>query len=162
MVEKGFVDSLQKSIRKGFSGTVIIKPSDNFSLGIPDLLIWMPVATSNRPWSIAIEAKQLRPLMADPFHRGRRTGMMLKHPFSGPQWSMLCKMKGAGVDAFGLVRASRDTAFRIEPTDIKESKGNFTHEEMVKFGYPVHRVDGIWKFWREHDQVPSSRHRDNS
>jgi hypothetical protein len=167
MVEKGFVDSLQKQIKHGFNGSTVIRPSDNFSLGVPDLLAWIPVIQGAMgpptTWAIAIEAKQLRPLMEDPFHKGRRTGQMLKHPFTGPQVSMLRKLKAAGVDAFGLVRASSDTAFRIDPLDIPAKTGNFTHEELVKLGKPVHRVDGMWQFWEEsYGQVSSSRHRDNS
>ena len=79
LVEKGFVDSLIKTI-KTLEGSVALRPSDSYTLGIPDLLAWIPLRTTvGRPWSIAIEAKQLHPLMEDPFHKGRRTGKMLKH-----------------------------------------------------------------------------------
>ena len=135
-----------------------LRPSDNRTLGIPDVLGWIPVDQGMEGqesivhcpivWSIAIEAKQLHPLMDDPFHKGRRTGQMLKHDFSGPQISLLRELKSAGVDACGLVRASEDTAFRFEPEDIPRKTGNFTHEEMVKLGYPVRRYDGKWEFWR--------------
>lgn len=109
-----------------------------------------------------MEAKQLRPLMPDPYHRGRRVGQMLKHEFSGPQISMLRQLKAAGVEAFGIVRASMDTAFRLEPEDIPRKTGNFTHEEMVKFGTPVCRTEkGLWEFWRK-NEVPGPRHRDDS
>lgn len=152
MVEKGFVESIQRQIKKKYPGAVVIKPADGFSLGIPDLLAWIPINTDGfSPWTLAIEAKQLRPLMDDPFHKGRRTGMMLKHHFSGPQISMLRKMKSAGVDAFGLVRASCNTAFRIEPEDIPAKTGNFTHEELMKFGVPVYRIKGVWGIRKRHD-----------
>jgi len=167
MVEKGFVDSLQSQIQKLFHGSVVVRPSDNFSLGIPDLLAWIPVTQPGMGppivWALGIEAKQLRPLMEDPFHKGRRTGKMLKHPFSGPQISMLRKMKAAGIDAFGLVRVSSDTAFRIEPEDIPAKTGNFTHEELVEFGKPVYRTNGTWIFWEQsYDQLLGSGHRDDS
>jgi hypothetical protein len=165
VVEKGFVDSLIKQIKKGFHGSVVIRASDNFTLGIPDVIASIPAGGPGHPplcWMLAIEAKQMRPLMDDPFHKGRRTGLMLKHHFSGPQISMLRKMKEGNWDAFGLVRASCDIAFRIDPKDIPAKTGNFTHEELMEFGKPVHRVKGIWQFWSEtYDQVPSSRHRDN-
>lgn len=164
MEERGFVDALIKTIKAGFPGSAYIRSVDSFTLGIPDLLIWIP-APARHPWSVAIEAKQLRPLMDDPFHRGRRTGLMLKHEFTGPQISYLRLLKNAGVDAFGLVRASEDTAFRIEPRDIP-NLGNFTHEQMISIGKPVHRVDGLWEFWKageaQHDQVSSSGHRGDS
>lgn len=169
MVEKGFVDSLQKQMKTCFHDSLVIRPSDNFSLGLPDLLITVPAGYPERTgppvcWNIGIECKQMRPLMLDPFHKGRRTGLMLKHHFSGPQISKLREMKKKNWDAFGLVRASSDTAFRIEPEDIPAKTGNFTHEELMKFGIPVYRVNGIWNFWskEENDQISSSRHRDGS
>jgi hypothetical protein len=167
MNEKEFVDALIRQIRKGFAGACAIRPSDRYSLGLPDVLAWIPTDGRMGPrpltWSIAIEAKSLHPLMPDPFHKGRRTGQMLKHAFQGPQVSMLRKMKDSGVDAFGLVRASDDTAFRIEPEDIPAKTGNFTHEELVKFGTPVRRENGLWVFWEADDgEVLGSRHRDDS
>lgn len=161
MAEKEFVDSLLKTFKRGFSESVAIRPSDNFTLGVPDVLAWLK--TAGRTESFAIEAKSLRPLMVDPFHRGRRIGMMLKHPFSGPQISMLRNLKMAGVSAFGLVRAATDTAFRVEPEDIPAKTGNFTHEELVKLGTPIRRENGLWVFWETIDgQVLSSRHRNHS
>src|SRR5690606_4767776 len=149
---------LIKTIRKQFPASVVVRPSDNYTLGIPDVLAWISLyelgaAGANhercRPWAVAIEAKTLHPLMPDPFHRGRRTGMMLKHPFTGPQISLLRMMARSNVDAFGLVRASEDTAFRIHPDDIPGRTGNFTHEELVSLGKPIRRVNGIWQFWEE-------------
>jgi hypothetical protein len=167
VAEKGFVDALIKTVNS-FGEAIAVRPSDNYTMGIPDVLGWIPV--DKRPgsvvpvtWSIAIEAKELKPLMDDPFHKGRRTGKMLKHEFTGPQVSMLRKMKRAGVDAFGLVRASGDTAFRLEPEDIPARTGNFTHEELVKFGRVVRRENGLWKFWEaDFDKILGSRHRDDS
>ena len=87
---------------------------------------------------------------------------MLKHAFTGPQISMLRKMKRAGVEAFGIVRASRDIAFRLEPEDIPAKTGNFTHGELVKFGKVVHKKKGLWHFWKANfDQVLSPGHRDD-
>lgn len=152
MEERDFVDGLIKTIKTAFSGAAYIRPVDSYTLGVPDLLIWLPMHSpgelgSSRPLSVAIEAKQLRPLMPDPFHRGRRTGMLLKHEFTGPQVSSLRQLAGAGVDAFGLVRASEDTAFRIEPKDIPADTGNFTHEQLMQIGRPVKRTNGLWLFW---------------
>jgi len=135
------------------------------TLGVPDVLAWIPVDQDEEAgvptvWGIAMEAKQLRPLMPDPFHKGRRIGQMLKHPFTGPQMSLLRQLKLAGVEAFGIVRASTDTAFRIEPEDLPSETGNFTYEEMVKFGSLVSRNHkGFWEFWS--NEVSGSRHRDN-
>jgi hypothetical protein len=165
VAEKGFVDALIKTINK-FTHAVAVRPSDNYTMGIPDVLGWIPVVQAElgppTVWSVAIEAKELRPLMEDPFHKGRRTGQMLKHPFTGPQVSMLRKLKASGVDAFGLVRVSGDTALRIAPEDIPAKTGNFTHEELVKFGSVVRRENGLWRFWEaDLDQVLSSGHRNN-
>jgi hypothetical protein len=164
--EKIFVDALIRTIEK-FSAAVVIRPNDQRTIGIPDILGYVKLGDHIRSpphvWSIAIEAKTLHPLMEDPFHKGRRTGKMLKHAFTGPQVSMLRKMHEAGVDAFGIVRASSDTAFRIHPYDISAKTGNFTHEEMVEFGTEVTRDKGVWNFWGEtYGQISSSRHRNNS
>lgn len=169
MAEKVFVDAIIRTIMK-FDRAVTIRPNDQMTIGIPDVLGYIPLLSPPstppgrlaRIWVVAIEAKELHPLMEDPFHKGRRTGQMLKHAFTGPQVSMLRKMSEAGVDAFGIVRASSDTAFRIHPDDISAKTGNFTHEEMVEFGTEVTRSNGVWNFWGEnYGQIFSSRHRNN-
>ncbi len=148
MDERGFVDALLKSIKNLSSKAAYIRAVDKFTLGIPDILAWIPMPNST-PWMFAIEAKALAPLMPDPYHRGRRTGQMLKHPFTGPQISKLRELKAAGVEAFGLVRVSEDAAFRIEPEKINDRTGNFTHEELVEISTEVPRLaDGTWRFWR--------------
>lgn len=158
-IEKDFVDGLLKTIRS-LPLSMAVRPSDSFTLGMPDVLGWIRLAYQTK--SIAIEAKQLRPLMEDYLHKGRRTGQMLKHHFTGPQISMLRALEKAGVDSFGLVRVSEDTALRLEPNDIPRKTGNFTHEELVEFGSVVRRERGHWQIWRVNDQVSSPRHRDDS
>lgn len=147
MDEGTFVDGLMKTIAKMWPEATAMRIVDRFSLGIPDVMAWIPMS-EKYPWSVAIEAKALDPLMPDPFHRGRRTGLMLKHPFTGPQISTLRKLKKSGVLAMGLVRASDDTAFRILPDDLPATSGNFTHEQMLEIGTAIHRrSDGVWNFW---------------
>lgn len=147
MAEKGFVDGLLKSINTMWPTSTTLRAVDKFTLGVPDIMAWIPMS-EKYPWSVAIEAKALDPLMPDPFHRGRRTGLMLKHPFTGPQISTLRKLKTSGVFAIGLVRASDDTAFRILPDDLPATSGNFTHEQMLDIGTVVRRrSDGVWNFW---------------
>lgn len=162
MVEKDFVDSLLNTIKRRFPGSVSVRPSDNYTLGMPDILAWVPVM-GPYPWSLAIEAKKIRPLLKDPHDPGRRTAPLLKHPFTGPQISMLRKLKRAQASAFGLVMATSDTAFKIDPDDLPAKTGNFTHEELVKIGSLVRRENGLWLFWGEpdHDQVLSAGHRDH-
>ena len=142
-VEKDFVTSLISSIHAKWSGAYVIRSSDRFTLGVPDILAWCPMG--EWPHAIAIEAKQLTPLMRDPFHRGRRTGDMLKHPFMGPQISTLRKMKRAGVDARGIVRASEDTAFMFDPDLLPAKTGNFTHTWMLQYGVALKREGGAWR-----------------
>lgn len=146
MAERNFADSVIDTFERGFPWSVVVKACDRFTLGIPDILVWLPMMG---PGSVCygIELKELSPLMEDPLHRGRRTGLMLKHPFTGPQISMLRKLQRAGVDAFGFVRAARDIAFYIHPDNLDPKTGNFTHEEMVKAGVPIQRRNGMWPFW---------------
>lgn len=161
MDEKNFVDGLMETISKRWVGAVTQRSSDRYTLGVPDVLAW--VKGGDAAWSIAIEAKQLHPLMPDWSHKGRRTGLMLKHPFMGPQISMLRRLLDVDVDAFGLVRVTLDTAVRIHPRDLPSKTGNFTYEELVESGRPIHRREGLWHFWEnEHAQVPGPRHRDDS
>jgi hypothetical protein len=164
MREREFVDALMNTIRKTWPESTVIRPSDSYTLGVPDVLAWIPPpARIEGTWSVAIEAKAIHPLMPDPLHRGRRIGAMLKHPFTGPQISLLRMLQRSSVDAFGLVRVSVDTAFRIEPQDIPATTGNFTHEELVKFGRAVKRENGLWRFWekKREDQISGSGHRDD-
>jgi len=156
MDERTFVDAIISTITKRWEGAVVQRSSDRYTLGVPDILSWM------RGMSLAIEAKQLHPLMPDPMHKGRRTGQMLKHPFMGPQISMLRRLEAVGVEAFGLVRASLDTAFRIHPSDLPTKTGNFTYEELVKSGRLIRKREGLWRFWENDNanQVPGPRHRD--
>lgn len=169
MQEREFVDALMGTVRKKWPLATMLRASDNYTLGIPDLLVWIPVGViSVRPMrvthSYAIEAKQLHPLMSDPFHRGRRIGMMLKHPFSGPQISLLRAMARSGVDAFGLVRMSQETAFRIHPDDLPAKTGNFLHEDLIKVGEIIKRENGLWQFWigDGDEPIPGPGHRDDS
>ena len=150
MAEKAFVDALFRTIRKAFDGeNCAWRPADSYTMGLPDVMaIIANPSTPGLTWSVAIEAKELKPLMDNPFHKGRRTGRMLKHPFTGPQVTFLREFKKVGGDAFGLVRASSDIAFRLEPEDISPETGNFTHEELVEFGRPIYRADGLWQFWK--------------
>jgi hypothetical protein len=153
--EKDFVAALIRQLYRMHKDAVVIRPNDHYTLGIPDILCWA------RGSSLAIEAKQLHPLMPDASRRGRRTGLMLKHEFMGPQISLLRQMCKVGVEAFGLVRVSEDTAFRIHPEDLPKT-GNFTYDEMVKIGQPVQRAGGLWEFWKvEHAPVLSAGHRDD-
>ena len=151
-MEKGFVETLIRSIKAMYPLADVTRSADRMTLGIPDIMAMIPVGPVvedrlNLVWALAIEAKQLRTLMETPFSKGRRTGQMLKHPFSGPQISKLRSLRRAGVDAFGIVRVSSDTAFKILPDDISAKTGNFTHDELMKFGIPVVRERGIWPFW---------------
>lgn len=158
MVERGFVDALIRTLELTYGAdAVVLRPNDGYTLGIPDILCWRRDACP-----IALEAKQIQPLMPVSTHRGRRTGQMLKHPFSGPQISMLRRLERAGVAAFGIVRVSLDTAYRIKPADLPARTGNFTYDEMVAIGTPVYRRDGRWLFLEnQHGQVSGAGHRDD-
>jgi hypothetical protein len=150
--ENDFVIALAKSINDCFEGARVYRPHDSVTLGVPDLLAWIPVDpdanpyTFPPPFSLAVEAKQLLRYLKDPLDAGRRVEPLLHHPFSGPQISFLRGLTRAGVKAWGIVRVTSDAAFRIEPGAIPAS-GNFTHQELVAAGVLIGRGPGGWRFW---------------
>lgn len=146
--EKTFVDALIRSARNKWPGCVVLRAADQFTLGIPDLLIWRKGLKENIAVTYAIEAKQLNPLMKDPYHKGRRTGSMLKHPFRGPQISMMRNLSSNGCRSYGIVRVSDDTAIKIHPDKIPK-EGNFVYEQLFDgtLGMLFQREAGIWRFW---------------
>jgi hypothetical protein len=159
MKERDFVTALMTTISKVHPESVQWRLNDAKTLGLPDITVFlkaMELSSFNpldewydRPMTIVIEAKAVRPFLKDPFDPGRRTAPLLKHAFTGPQVSMLRKLKEVDALAFGLIRVTEDAAFRVEPEDIPADTGNFTHEQLVKVGTLVKRENGLWQFWRK-------------
>lgn len=141
MIEKNFVTGLINTIAVMHHDAVVIRPNDQMTLGIPDILAILPPAGV----MLAIECKQLRTFLADPFNPGKRTGPLLDHPFSGPQISMLRKLARAGATAFGAIRVTDVAAFRIDP-ELIPIEGNFTFEKLQEVGIPFFRSDARWNF----------------
>lgn len=141
MIESNFVTGLMNTINVMHPDAVIIRPNDQMTLGIPDIMAILPPAGA----LLAIECKQLRSFLPDPFNAGRRTGPLLDHTFTGPQISMLRKLARAGAVAFGAIRVTEGAAYRIDPSLIP-IEGNFTFEQLQKVGTPFFRSDTRWKF----------------
>lgn len=131
MSEKRFVEQLKESARKIDKSSFIWKTNDRFSLGIPDLLIIM------RGRVYAIEAKCS-------LNWGPSTGNdILRHPFSGPQISVLRQIKKAGGFACGAVQVEPCIARILDPDDIP-SNGNFTANELEKISFEDVKINGKW------------------
>jgi len=142
MDERDFTIELGKSVKKTYPDSHVWRPSDNFTLGIPDVLAVIP----NRKF-LAVEAKQLQRLLADAFDPGRRKEPLLHHPFTGPQISVMKSLERAGAEVWGIVRVTREHAFRISVPKMP-STGNFTHEELVAAGELVTKGKDGWIFWQ--------------
>lgn len=139
--EKDFVNQLVNSAKKHWDRPVILRASEAHRLGVPDLIIWAAGEC------FALEAKQVHPMLEDPRDPGRRTGDLLRHPFSGPQIIMLRDLKRVGVHAWGIVRVSEYCAFRIQPEAIPTKTGNLSHGDLADAGYLVDGELGTWRFW---------------
>ena len=142
--ENEFVIGLAKGIRTAHPLAQVYRPHDAVTLGVPDLLAWIPRETGCL--ALAVEAKQLMNYLKDPYDPGKRTAPLLHHAFSGPQITYLRELARAGVQTWGIVRVSSDAAFRLRADQIP-STGNFTHEELVGIGELVRREEGVWRFW---------------
>lgn len=144
MNERDFAVALMESLRTELRATCW-RPADGFTLGLPDVMGVVPPHGT----FIALEAKALSRMLADPYATGRRTAPLLHHPFEGPQISMLEKLSAAGAYARGIIRVTSDHAFLLTSSAIKgfEVPGNPTHHELVLHGVPVMRDHGIWRTW---------------
>jgi len=100
-------------------GTVSLKTSDRFQVGISDFLIW------HNDTSIGIESKFTKSLP-------KKDGLVLSRPFTGPQRTWLSRMSRTGCGGFGLVGIdSLKTAYVFHRAHIPES-GNWTKSEFEK------------------------------
>jgi len=113
MSEKRFVESIRQSALAIDSTSFVWKVSDKFALGIPDLLIAI------RSSVMAIEAKAA----------SRSGGMLLSHPFSAVQISVMKQMNRAGLPAFGAIGIDRNSAYIVSPSNIPSS-GNFKRGDV--------------------------------
>lgn len=145
MDEHDFIAEIAASIKKSFPDAKVWKSVDQLQLGIPDVLAAVP----NRPM-FGIECKQLRRFVPDPDAAGelmKREGMLLHHPFSGPQISFLRDLVRAKQEAYGLIRISREAAIRIDPRHIPVH-GNFSAAELIEVGTVVLKSGRGWEFWQ--------------
>ncbi len=68
---------------------------------------------------------------------------VLKHPFSGPQISVIKQLHEAGAFAAGIVGVSRGSARLVLPDSFNKN-GNFTKEEFDKLPL-VNKRDRLWR-----------------
>ena len=131
--EKRFVESLKESAKKIDSNAFVWKTNDRMSLGIPDLVIVI------QSFVYAIEAKS-----TDFFQVKATRKEILKHPFSGPQVSILRQIDNADAFAFGAIQTGPDVACIFHPQDIP-ANGIITLDDFTQLGLGVNKVDGIWR-----------------
>ena len=91
--ERTFVDDTRGAILRDAPDSVILKVNDNFTVGIPDLLIFEAGRT------FALELKATRTLPRDP-----DSPRWLDHPLSSTQCNMLRKLAANQVVSFALIR----------------------------------------------------------
>jgi len=89
--EIGFVHKLQDLIKADHQGVLILKPNDQKTMGIPDLLVFW----AGRAY--AIEAKVARGVPRD------KEALWLDHDFSGPQVNTLRQLGANDIAAIGLI-----------------------------------------------------------
>jgi hypothetical protein len=148
MTERDFAVAVMKSIKKQYPGAYVVRPNDRVTIGLPDILAFIPLSASISGFSVALELKSLGRFLDDPMDPGRRTAALLQHPFEGPQVTALLQLEQAGVRAYGLVRVTSSHCFRIGPDQLYALTGNFTHAELVEAGTMISREsDGTWPVW---------------
>jgi len=127
--EKSFVIGIQRSITRLHESAFVWKTNDRFSLGMPDLMVVIDGLL------YALEAKSIKwPINAK---------KVLKHPFSGPQMSVIKQLHAAGAFASGIVGVSRESARLVLPGAFNKN-GNFTKEEFDELPLVTKR-ERLWR-----------------
>lgn len=136
MSEKRFVEHLQRSAKQLDPSAFVWKTNDRFSLGIPDLVI---VINGDM---YAIEAKYTE--VKGTTHDSWSTSLVLKHPFTGPQISVMRQLVKAGAYSFGVIQVEQSEAYIVHPDNIPEG-GNFTHRDLEDEAIKVCKRNHIWR-----------------
>jgi len=140
--ERTFVTTLMKAIEKAFPDGFVWKPVDSFNLGVPDIHAVM----SPTGRFLVAEVKQVPKLYDDGLELSGDPGRsLLRHGFTGPQISMLRRLRIAGAEAYGIVRTNKDRAYVLDPQVIS-LEGKVTPRVLHNFGRVITRENG-WKFW---------------
>ena len=110
MNELNFVHAIQRRVWKDHPGSVMLKPNDRNTQGIPDLLIFHHTGVA------AIELKSVGHAARDRF------APWLSHPFTMPQVTMLRDLATQGVIALGLIEyRPEDAVYAMHPYDLSPS-----------------------------------------
>lgn len=111
---------LKKLERPGADFTFYMKAADKFRSGVSDFIIW------RRSLSIAIESK---------FTKLIGNGLLLSHPFSGPQLTFLESIALSGNEAYGLVGIGEEKAMYLIPYKQIPREGNWQSSDFFKRGF---------------------------
>ena len=132
--EKTFVRTLMKAM--GSHDTACVwKPSDGFTLGIPDI----NAVIDGVFWGLEVKVAKRIVASIDEVHR--LGDDVLRHKFSGPQISMLRKLERAGAQAWGIIQVTKNHAYQISPWDIRRD-GNISATSLLGSGFLVSRTRG--------------------
>lgn len=127
--ENDFNSLLSRELKKleQLYGTVSLKTSDRFQVGISDFLIW------HKTTSIGAEVKFTKTLP-------KKDGLVLSRPFTGPQRTWLNRFGRTGNGSVGIVGIdSIKTMYVFHHTAIPGS-GNWTKsefDEALRWALPV-------------------------
>lgn len=138
--ERAFVTTLMMRLSEVFEESFVWKPADSFNLGIPDIHAVLPGGHF-----LAAEVKEVPKLLDKSLEEYKPDRKMLGHLFSGPQISMLRKLKRAGALSVGIVRTHKDLAYYIHPESIPLD-GQITPVILHTHGIRMTRQTG-WRFW---------------
>lgn len=94
--ERTLVDDVRQAIFRDDRAAVVLKPNDNFTVGIPDLLVYASTGAA------ALELKVTKTLPRDP-----DSPTWLDHPLSATQCALLKRLAAVDVTAFAIIRVIR-------------------------------------------------------
>lgn len=119
--ENAFNSHLSKELKRlertGPDFTFYMKAADKFRSGVSDFLIWRKSLT------IAVESK---------FTKTAGNGLLLSHPFSGPQLTFLESIALSGNEAYGLIGIGEEKAMYLVPYKRIPKEGNWQSKDFFE------------------------------
>lgn len=118
--EDAFNAFLSKKFKALGSWVKALKMAEKYHIGIPDFALW----SGGR--GVVVESKFLPSLDV-----GHFKGVVLKHPFSGPQQTFLQDTLRAGTPAFGLIGIDDVKQMILVPANLIPKTGSWSTPGLV-------------------------------